>query len=59
MVFYYCDECGLRFKKAGRQPVCPRCKGTELMEEDIPASELTVAHEVVEEMIREQYEGGK
>lgn len=56
MIYFYCSECGLKFRKSQpTETACLRCGSTDLWEEDIPKSEITDADDMIEEMVREKY----
>ena len=44
MIYFYCSECGLKFRKS--QPAETAC---------LPKSEITDADDMIEEMVREKY----
>ena len=53
MVYCNCDQCGLHFRKGHyKRPKCLRCGNTDLWEEDIPASEITLAERIADEILR-------
>lgn len=54
MIFCFCDQCGLSFRKGRyKHPKCLRCGNTDLWEDDIPAEELTLADHITDTMLRE------
>lgn len=59
MIYCYCDQCGLAFRKGHyKHPKCLRCGNAELWEEDIPPSDLTLADQVADEMLRKNAQNG-
>lgn len=58
MIYRYCDNCGWSVrKKTYKGSFCPRCEQeTTWFEDDIPASELDITDEVVDDMSRELLE---
>mgnify|MGYP006878137922 FL=1 len=59
MIYCYCDQCGLAFRKGHyKNPKCLRCGNPDLWEEDIPREELTLADQVADEMLRESVRKG-
>lgn len=59
MIYCFCDQCGISFRKGHyKKPKCLRCGNPDLWEEDIPAEELTLVDQVVDEMLREEVRSG-
>lgn len=55
MIYYICEDCGLRIKKSILKKLqCPRCDHTTFFEEDIPKSELTFVDEYLDEKWEEE-----
>lgn len=54
MIFCFCDQCGLSFRKGHyKNPKCLRCGNPDLWEDDIPAEELTLVDLVTDQKLRE------
>ena len=56
MLYWTCSDCGLEFRKGRLKKLrCIKCGSTRIFENDIPDCELTLADEIVDEMIRREY----
>lgn len=54
MIFCFCDQCGLSFRKGRyKNPKCLRCGNPDLWEDDIPVEELTLVDLVTDQKLRE------
>lgn len=55
MIYCYCNQCGLAFRKGHyKHPKCLRCGNTDLLEEDVSPGDLTLADQVADEMLRKK-----
>ena len=56
MIYLYCSDCDLKFRKSSpSETKCIRCGSGNLMEYDVPKSNLSDIDDTVEEMLREKY----
>lgn len=55
MIYCYCNQCGLAFRKGGdKNPKCLRCGSDEIWEDDVPADQLTLSDKIADEILRER-----
>lgn len=60
MIYCYCTQCGLKFRKGHyKNPPCLRCGAKEVREENIPISEVTEAMRAADRIFRESLKKGK
>lgn len=56
MIYCYCDQCGLSFRKGRyKHPKCLRCGNNDLLEDDIPDEDLTEVDRIIDKMQREAF----
>ena len=56
MIYWTCGDCGLEFRKGRlKKQRCIKCGSTKIFEDDIPDSDLTLADEIADDMIRREY----
>lgn len=56
MIYWTCGECGLEFRKGRlKKKQCIKCGSARIFEDDVPDELLTLADEIADKMIREEY----
>ena len=56
VIYWTCGDCGLEFRKGKlKKPRCIKCGSTRIFEDDVPDCDLTLADEIADRLVREEY----